>query len=109
MKLATHPRNQGFVWRGPSASLQRLSEAEAAQYDLQGFVVLEDVFPHDLIDAVTAEIDPIEARVEQFLRTQPDGRLFIARAGEITFSTHLVLQSQGRLGCGSREWPARHS
>src|SRR5690606_22202254 len=37
--------------------------------------------------------DPIEARVEAFLRSRPDGRLFIARAGEITFSTHLVLRS----------------
>ncbi len=94
MELTRHPRNQEFVWRKPSEPLKRLSKSEAAQYDEQGFVVLEDVFPHDLMDAIAAEIDPIEARVEQFLQTQPGGKLFIARAGEITFSTHLVKHSQ---------------
>jgi phytanoyl-CoA hydroxylase len=40
-----------------------------------------------------AEIDPFEAAAEAFLRAQPGGRVSIARAGEITFTTHLVMRS----------------
>jgi ectoine hydroxylase-related dioxygenase (phytanoyl-CoA dioxygenase family) len=43
---------------------------------------------------VRAEIDPIEAELEAELRrSTEDGRLFIYRAGEITFTTHLVARS----------------
>jgi len=94
MDLMLHPRNTDFVWRERSASLRRLSPAQASQYDEQGFVVLDNVFSPERMDEVAAAIDPIEARVEQFLKTQPGGKLFIARADEITFSTHLVLQSE---------------
>ena len=93
MERTLHPRNTAFEWQSPSAAPRRLSEAQCAQYDEQGFVVLEGVFPPDLMDEIAASIDPIEARVEQFLKLQPGGKLFIARADEITFSTHLVLQS----------------
>jgi phytanoyl-CoA hydroxylase len=94
MKVRNHTRNLDFVWRNHSTPLTRLSEEQAAQYDEKGFVVLEDVFPHELMDQVAAEIDPIEDRVEKFLQTQPDGKLFIARAGEITFATNLVKHSE---------------
>ena len=55
--------------------------------------MLEDAFDVDTLAHVVAEIDPVEARVEAFLRTRPDGRAFIARADGITFSTHLVNRS----------------
>jgi ectoine hydroxylase-related dioxygenase (phytanoyl-CoA dioxygenase family) len=42
---------------------------------------------------VIDEIDPVEQRVEQFLRAQPDGRFFIAQVDAITFTTHLVTHS----------------
>jgi ectoine hydroxylase-related dioxygenase (phytanoyl-CoA dioxygenase family) len=42
---------------------------------------------------VIAEIDPFEQKSEAFLRKQPGGRLHIARADEITFTTHLVARS----------------
>ena len=93
MALTLHPRNEGFVWHERSSGLRRLTPAQARQYDEQGFVVLEGVFPAQQMDELAAAIDPIEERVSQFLKTQPGGRLFIARAEEITFSTPLVLQS----------------
>ena len=93
MQLETHPLNVGFEWRSHAGPLRRLSRAQADQYDSRGFVVLEGVFEPDLVDRIVAAIDPIEARVEDFLKTQPGGRVFIARAGEITFSTHLVVQA----------------
>ena len=43
--------------------------------------------------ALTEAIDPFEARQEEALRSMEGGRFFIARADEITFTTHLVLQS----------------
>ena len=39
------------------------------------------------------EIAPFEAKSEAFLRKQPGGRFAIARADEITFTTHLVARS----------------
>ena len=40
-----------------------------------------------------AEIDPLEQRTEDLLAQVPGGRVLIARAGEITFTTHLVTRS----------------
>ena len=56
--------------------------------------MLEGAFDADTMAAVMAEIDPWEEKVETFLRSQPDGKLFIARADEITFTTHLVAHSE---------------
>jgi ectoine hydroxylase-related dioxygenase (phytanoyl-CoA dioxygenase family) len=93
MELRPHPRNVDFHWRAPEGAYRRISDAQAESWSELGFFVLEDAFSDDEIDAVVAEIDPWEARVEAFLQTQEDGRAFIARSGEITFSTHLVTRS----------------
>ena len=55
--------------------------------------MLEDAFDAATISRVIAEIDPFEKKSEAFLRKQPGGRLHIARADEITFTTHLVARS----------------
>jgi len=73
---------------------RRITPAQAESWTERGFFVLEDAFTSDEIDAVTAEIEPFEAQVEAFLQTREDGRMFIARAGEITFTTHLVARSK---------------
>ena len=39
-------------------------------------------------------IDPFEEKVTEVLRGFEDGKVFISRAEEITFSTHLVTQSE---------------
>jgi len=93
MQHALHPRNPGFTWQAPSGPYRRITEAQARGWNERGFFVLEDAFGSDEIDAVVAEIDPWEEKVEAFLRTREEGRAFIARAGEITFSTHLVAKS----------------
>ncbi len=89
---AAHPFNDRFEWR-PSPLRGRLPEGLAEQFDAQGFCLCEGAFDADEIARAIAEIDPWEEKVEAFLRTQKDGRVFIARAGEITFSTHLVTRS----------------
>lgn len=89
-----HPFSRDFRWRSPAPPFRRIRAAQARAFDEEGFFVLEDAFDPETVARVTAEIDPIEARVEAFLAGLPDGRLFIARAREITFSTHLVLRSK---------------
>ncbi len=90
---ALHPYNDGFEWR-PSPVGGRLPEGLARQFDTDGYVLFENAFDADQVARAIAEIDPWEEKVERFLRTQKDGKMFIARAGEITFSTHLVTRSQ---------------
>ncbi len=89
---ALHPYNDGFAWRS-SPVRGRLPEGLARQFDEQGFCLYEGAFPADQVARAIEEIDPWEEKVEQFLRTRKDGRALIARAGEITFSTHLVTRS----------------
>ena len=99
MTLELHPLNHDFEWVRHTGPFRRVSEAQARQYDEQGWLVLEDAFDPDTIAAAIREIDPLEAKAEAFLRTQPGGKLFIARAGEITFTTHMVTRSE--YGCAS--------
>ncbi len=94
MERERHPLNRSFEWSETHGPFRRVSEARARAYDEDGYFVLENVFDPDLIARVTAEIDPVEERVETFLRKQKDETLFIARAGAITFSPHLVAKSE---------------
>jgi len=96
-----HPRNRGFCWQDHPGPFRRLRPEQVQHYDAEGYLVLEDCFDAPTLRALIAEIDPHEAQVEAFLRTREDGRLFIARAGEITFAPHLVLRSETLRGfCG---------
>jgi ectoine hydroxylase-related dioxygenase (phytanoyl-CoA dioxygenase family) len=88
-----HPLNTSFEWQSAGAP-RYLSTAQARAYDEDGFLVLDRVFDAATLRRVAAEIDPVEEKVEGFLRAQEGGRVFIARAGEITFSPHLVRTSR---------------
>jgi phytanoyl-CoA hydroxylase len=88
-----HPLNDSFAWEPRTGPFRRISEEQAEQYNELGFFVLEDAFDAETISALTEEIDPIEAMVEEILRDKLGGKAFIARAGEITFTTHLVTRS----------------
>jgi ectoine hydroxylase-related dioxygenase (phytanoyl-CoA dioxygenase family) len=70
-----------------------LNDEQAAQFDRDGFVVLDGVFTPDEIAAVRAITDDFEAKSDAFLKSQRDGRLMIAETGAITFTTHLVTKS----------------
>jgi ectoine hydroxylase-related dioxygenase (phytanoyl-CoA dioxygenase family) len=87
-----HDLNSDFEWRSAGGPFTIVTPEQARQYDEYGFFVLEDAFDDQVIAEVTTEIDPVEARREEWLRDH-GGTFFIARAGEITFSTHLVLES----------------
>jgi phytanoyl-CoA hydroxylase len=92
--LGPHALNRDFEWQPRRGPFRIVTPEQATSYNENGFFVLEDAFDPDTVEAVIAEIDPWEAKVEAFLRTQQDGKLFIARANEITFTTHLVARSQ---------------
>ena len=94
MKLTPHPWSHDFTWQPPRGPFRRINPAQARSWDQQGFFVLEDAFDAATVAAVIAEIDPFEAKVEAFLRTRPGGKMLIARADEITFTTHLVARSR---------------
>lgn len=89
-----HPLNDGFTWESPKGPFLRLDAAQLRQWNENGFLLLEDVFDAAMLRRMIDEADPWEAKVEGFLRTQKDGRFFIARAGEITFTTYLVRRSK---------------
>ncbi|HXY28643.1 MAG TPA: phytanoyl-CoA dioxygenase family protein [Acidimicrobiales bacterium] len=91
---ALHPRNTSFTWADHHGPCRAVTAEQARRYDEQGFFVLEDALSQTELAALTEAIDPLEARTEAVLRGMEGGRFFIARAGEITFTTHLVTQSE---------------
>jgi phytanoyl-CoA hydroxylase len=88
-----HPLNVHFTWTAPLPSLRFVTTEQAAAYDEQGFFVIEDAFDPEVVAKVVAEIDPLEHEFEEILRHAAGGRIVIARADEITFTTHLVARS----------------
>lgn len=93
--VALHPLNHGFEWRPVAAGPRRRVTAEQARsFNQRGFFVLEEAIDRDTIARVIEEIDPWEAKVEQFLRAQPNRRMMISEADGISFTVHLVRRSQ---------------
>lgn len=102
MKATLHPLNRDFVWSAQRGPFRRLSTEQVRSYDEQGYCIVEDALTPELVHAVTAEIDPWEEKVESLIAAQPGKKLFIARAGEISFTMHLVRRSALlRTFCGS--------
>lgn len=93
MSLQRHELNQTFTWQDRPGPFRRLSKAQVQAFDRDGFLLLEDVFDPHLLQQVMAEIDPLERAEEDRLRTEQGGRTFIAQVGAITFTVHLVKQS----------------
>jgi ectoine hydroxylase-related dioxygenase (phytanoyl-CoA dioxygenase family) len=89
---AAHELNASFTWVDHDGPFGTVTAEQARQYDERGFFVLEDALARSEVDALIGAIDPFEERQAAALRTLEGGRFFIARADEITFTTHLVLQ-----------------
>jgi phytanoyl-CoA hydroxylase len=88
-----HPWNTGFEWSTPAGPFQVLTDDQAETFDRGGFVVLHDVFDLPTITTIRDEIDGYEAELEAGLRDLEGGRIAIAEADAITFTTHLVTRS----------------
>jgi len=91
--MKRHARNTDFQWRMPQGPRRLLSAAQAGAYDRDGAIVLEDVFDAAACERLRAALDPLAAETDAFLRSRDDGRFLIGRAGEISFSPHLVARS----------------
>jgi ectoine hydroxylase-related dioxygenase (phytanoyl-CoA dioxygenase family) len=88
-----HPWNTSFTWQSPQPPYRRVSEGDASQFDREGWFVVDRLVDDGTLAAITEEIDRREAKVEAFLRQQPDERLSIAEAGALTVSVHLAARS----------------
>jgi ectoine hydroxylase-related dioxygenase (phytanoyl-CoA dioxygenase family) len=94
MEPSRHPLNHDFEWTPLDPPFATITADQAASYEDDGFFVLKDVLHADTVDELLAEIDPFERELEEQLRRLEGGRAFIARADEITFTTHLVTRSE---------------
>jgi ectoine hydroxylase-related dioxygenase (phytanoyl-CoA dioxygenase family) len=94
--IKLHPLNQGFVWQAPPppASLRRLTPEQYQSFNDLGFTLVEQVFTSEEIAAVTRAIDPIEAQRERYIREHQGGRVQLSEADIITFTIHIVRESQ---------------
>jgi len=91
--MIRHELNQAFHWDERKGPFRLITPEQARQYDEQGFLVFEDVFDTATIEALTAELDPIERKLEELIEERFGGRMFITRSGEITFTPHAVTRS----------------
>ena len=89
-EAALHPLNHGFTWTPVRGPFRLINEEQARSFNDRGFFVLENAIDEATIARVRDAIDPFESRAEEFLRSQPDGQLGIAKADGITFTVHLV-------------------
>ncbi|HVV35099.1 MAG TPA: phytanoyl-CoA dioxygenase family protein [Acidimicrobiales bacterium] len=90
-----HPWNDGSDFAlppRPAASV--LTDDQRAQFERDGYTVVENIFAGDELAQLTAELDDLEAQTERWLAKQDNGRVNIAEAGAITFTTWCVLRSE---------------
>ena len=92
--LERHELNTSFAWEDRVGPFRRVTDDQAAQFDRDGYVVIEDLIDAATLEAVMREIDGFEAKVETFLKTQPDERMMIAEAGALTVTLHIASRSQ---------------
>ena len=91
--MKKHELNGDFEWREREGPYRMISDEQAEQYNRDGYLVFENVFDDDVVDALLAQLDPLEERDTERLRRHSDGEAFITRADEIIFSPHAVTRS----------------
>ncbi|MCG8503901.1 MAG: phytanoyl-CoA dioxygenase family protein, partial [Sphingomonadales bacterium] len=96
MSLTLDPRNVGFVWSDrPKTGLRRLSAAEIDCFNAEGFIVLEDAVPAETCASLIAEIDPIEAAIEDYTIMLEDDVAFTYEREAMTFANDIALAAPG--------------
>ncbi|NNE73282.1 MAG: phytanoyl-CoA dioxygenase family protein [Acidimicrobiales bacterium] len=88
--MSRHPWNTEFTWTRPATPPRRLTLDEVDQFHREGYVVIENLVADHALAELTAELDDIEAGVDDFVKALPDERMFIAESGAIIFSPHAV-------------------
>ena len=93
-EVKLHENNTGFEWSMPAGPYDFLSPEQIKSFDENGYAVVEDAFTSEEVEKVLEKIDPFEFNVTEALKGLDGGKFFISRAEEITFTTHLVTQSE---------------
>ena len=93
-EVKLHENNKGFEWSMPAGPYDFLSPEQIKSFDENGYAIVEDAFTSEEIEKVLERIDPFEFNVTEALKGLDGGKFFISRAEEITFTTHLVTQSE---------------
>ena len=91
--IRLHESNKSFSWTMPDGPYTFFSDEDITSFNEKGYVVLENAFSDEEVNKVVDQIDPYEFNVTEALKGLDGGKFFIARAEEITFTTHLVTQS----------------
>jgi hypothetical protein len=78
MPREPHPWNRGFAWEPPTGPFRRITQAQAAEYDEHGFLVVDAAFGPDELEALGAALSPGTALVADLLEQLPGGRLSVA-------------------------------
>ncbi len=92
--LSPHPLNSHFAWTELNGPFRLVSEMQADLWNREGYFLLENAVSAAELAMLEAEIDPLEARTNEYLRGLPADHGFIARADELTFALHVVKRSQ---------------
>ncbi len=93
MNSALHELNTEFAWSPTEGPYRSITPDQAESYDEKGFFLLERAVDPPTISSLIAAFDPLEEEMTELLN-QLGGTAFIARADEITFTTHLVTRSE---------------
>ncbi len=93
-EIKLHANNTTFKWNIPEGPYSFFSDEDINCFNEGGFVVVEDAFSPAEVAQVIDQIDPYEFNVTEALKGLDGGKFFISRAEEITFTTHLVTQSE---------------
>ena len=92
-EIKLHDNNKEFSWSVPAGPYKFFSDKDVECFNENGFVVVEDAFSPQEVKEVIEQIDPYEFNVTEALKGLDGGKFYISRAEEITFTTHLVTQS----------------
>ncbi len=91
--MRKHRLNTDFEWHQPQPPYELITEAQARAYREVGGFVFENAFSADEINAVIAELDPLEEAANAALAAVPEDQPMIARQDEIVFNPHVVTKS----------------
>jgi ectoine hydroxylase-related dioxygenase (phytanoyl-CoA dioxygenase family) len=89
-----HPWNGSFAWEDHAGPFTTVTAAQAAQFDRDGYFVIEDAFDAQTLAEVDAAIAPGDERVRAFLDDLPDGRFGVAGNDTQTIAPHLAARSE---------------
>lgn len=92
--MIPHPRNRDFLWRDHDRVVpRRLTRAELAAFDRDGFLLVERAFPAVDLKRMTDEIDRLEAGIEDSVLTLESGSRHVYAKDTMTFARNLVARS----------------